>query len=321
MNPAISVNDTHKNPYLIEIVDGHGRAVRVVERTREGGFGTGDARWSPNGKMIAWLDPSGLNLERSDGSGRRLLVPARCAPRCNGTSYAWSPNGRVIAVSGADRQSNHLRLVDVATGAATEIAPVYRSRSYQLIGWSPNGRQLAFVLESFSGATGDSEWFVVANRDGSHERRLFTVEDPAHDTPVASWSPDSRSIGFTDDGMDLRDPKFGIVSVSTGRIRRVGGFTPADDPPVWSPDGRQLTVVRYVATSRYFVNTFNTSTGKLTKVGVGVFPIGWYANGTITTIGDRGLNTLLAIDTNNHSERRLFALPPPFQFSVIDPEP
>jgi hypothetical protein len=203
----------------------------------------------------------------------------------------------------------------------TEIAPVNRYTSYQLIGWSPNGRQLAFVLDSGSGATGYTGWLVVANPNGTHERRLFTLADAAHDTPVASWSPDSRSIGFTDDGMDLRDPKFGIVSVSTGRIRRVGGFTPADDPPVWSPDGRQLTVVRYVATSRYFVNTFNTSTGKLTKVGVGVFPIGWYADSTITTIGDIGLNTLFAINTTRRTERKLFALPRRLQFSLIDPEP
>jgi Tol biopolymer transport system component len=321
VNPTINVNDTHKNPILIEIVDARDRAVRVVERTREGGFGSGDARWSPNGKMIAWTDPNGLNVERSDGSDRRLLVPATCAPDCNGASYAWSPNSRVIALGGAGRLPNHLRIVDVATRAATEIAPVYRSRSYQLIGWSPNGRQLAFALESFSGATGDSEWLVVANADGSHERRLFTVGDPAHDTPVASWSPDSRSIAFTDDGRDPRDPNFAIVNVATGRIRRVGGLTPADDPPVWSPDGRQLTVVRYVAVSRYSVSTFNIATGKLTNVGVGVFPIGWYAANTITTMGGTGNNALVAINATNRTERKLFALPSPFQFSVIDPEP
>jgi Tol biopolymer transport system component len=227
----------------------------------------------------------------------------------------------VIAVAGAGRLPNHLRIVDVATGVATEIAPVNRSRWYQLIGWSPNGRQLAFVLESFSGATGDSEWLVVANANGTHERRLLTVRDPAHDTPVASWSPDSRSIAYTDDGRDPRDPNFAIVNVSTGRIRRVGGLTLGDDPPVWSPDGRQLTVVRYVAVSRYSVSTFNIATGKLTKVGVGVFPIGWYADNTITTMGGAGDNTLFAINATNRTERRLFALPPPFQFSVIDPEP
>jgi hypothetical protein len=43
-------------PILVEIVRATGKVVRVVERTRFGGMGSGHATWSPNGRMLAWFD-------------------------------------------------------------------------------------------------------------------------------------------------------------------------------------------------------------------------------------------------------------------------
>lgn len=103
-------------------------------------------------------------------------------------------------------------------------------------------------------------------------------------------------------------------------MHREGGFTPADSRPVWSPDGKQLTVVRYVATSPYSVNTFTIATGKLTKIGAGSVPIGWYSDGTITTIGG-GNNTFSAIDTVTGDERTLLTFPKPLMIDSIDPKP
>src|SRR5579862_8360841 len=65
----ISLYPNVKNPpILVEIVRPTGQVVRVVERTSFGEFGYGRATWSPNGKMLAWLDAHGLNVENSDGS-------------------------------------------------------------------------------------------------------------------------------------------------------------------------------------------------------------------------------------------------------------
>jgi len=80
---AKSVN----SPIVVEIVRPTGKVLRVVERTSYGGtgLGFGHATWSANGRMLAWFDAHGLNVENSDGTDERQLVayPTACAPQCH----------------------------------------------------------------------------------------------------------------------------------------------------------------------------------------------------------------------------------------------
>jgi Tol biopolymer transport system component len=316
------VSAPHKTQFVVEVVDGEGRVITVVDRAPTGGT----ARWSPDGRMIAWPDPAGVNVENSNGSDRRLLVAASttCAPECVGVSFAWSPDSKSIAVGGAGKQTNHLVTVDVATGATTDIAPVYRYTQYVVIGFSPNGRDLAFARDSGLAGTASccKAWLVVARADGSDERRLFSFADAIHDGPEdSSWSPDSNSIVFVDDGMDPRDPQLAIVDVSSGRVRPIRGLNNADSPPVWSPDSRRFTVVRYRPgpPPSYSVSTFNLASGKATTIGTGVLPSAWYPDGTITTLD--GTHLFRAINSATGAERTLFALPRSFGILYVDPAP
>jgi Tol biopolymer transport system component len=84
---------------------------------------------------------------------------------------------------------------------------------------------------------------LVARTNGRGARRMHKFDDPRHDTPYGSWSPDSRSIAFTSDGRDRGDPAFGIVDVPTGRLRRITTVHPLIVPPAWSSDSRRLAVI------------------------------------------------------------------------------
>ncbi|MGZ4416266.1 MAG: hypothetical protein ACXVRZ_18140 [Gaiellaceae bacterium] len=276
--------------------------------------------------MIAWLDPAGLNVENSDGSGRRLLIaPSKtCAPECIRMTFAWSPGSKSIAVGGAGRETNHLVTVDVATGAVTDTAPVYRYTQYFVIGFSPNGRELAFARDSGLAGTASccKSWLVVSRADGSDERRLFSFADAIHDGPEqSSWSRDSNSIAFAEDGRDSHDPPLAIVSVSTGRVRPFKGVEPVITPPVWSPDGSQFTVVRIGGGSprSYWISALQVASGKTATIGSGVLPIAWYPDGTITTLD--GTRQVRAIDTVTGAERTLFAFPRTFSILSLDPAP
>jgi hypothetical protein len=123
----------HKTHFVVEIVNGEGRLVRLVQRTRSAGA----VRWSPDGRMIAWLNSAGLSVENDDGSDQRLLVaaspPTSCGPVCVGMTFAWSKDSKAIVVGGAGRYTNRLVSVDVASGAETELAPVYRYTQYPVI--------------------------------------------------------------------------------------------------------------------------------------------------------------------------------------------
>lgn len=313
-----------KTHEVVEIVTGTGRVLRVVDHTPTAGV----ARWSPDGRTIAWTNSAGLYVENNDGSDRRLLVAAaaqgRCVSTCVGMTFAWSHDGESIAVGGVGEYTNRLVSVDVASGATTELEPVHRSTEYEVISFSPNGRELAFARDS--GVEGTAScckgWLVVAHANGSDERRLFSFADAIHDGPEdSSWSPNSNSIAFVDDGMDPRDPRLAVVDVSTGRVRSIPGLNNADSPPVWSPDGQRFTVVRVNTgpPTTYSVDIFNLTTGQATSVGSGVVPIAWYPDGTITTLV--GTRSVSAINSTTGAEQTLFALPRAYVIASVDPAP
>lgn len=85
VNSKVSASAPGAKPNSVEILNGYGRVLRVVAR----GVSLTDARWSPNGRMIAWLDARGLNVENADGSERRLLAAhsTHCV-RCDLTSMS-----------------------------------------------------------------------------------------------------------------------------------------------------------------------------------------------------------------------------------------
>jgi hypothetical protein len=322
-NPTVNVTKPGAKVEFLEIIDGRGRVVRRVEQGR---YGLVDARFSPNGKMIAWIDPRGLNVENTNGTRHRLLVAAapHCTTVCIGMSYAWAPDSDTIAVGGAGAQTNELLSVDVQTGIATRIAPVARFTEYQVIGYSPDGRQLAVDKQSGDAGTASccKSLLFVEHPDGTGQRLLFSFFDAIHDGPGdATWSPDGHELAFTEDGMDTRDPRFAVVDVATARVLRINGFIPADAPPIWSPDGSKLTVVRYVRQPIYTVSTFNLTTNTLTKIGLGDDPFAWYADGTILTIGGANGNILYSLNMAGGTQKPLVTIPKPLQFLTIEPAP
>ena len=322
-NPAVNATKPGAKAELVEMLDGRGRLLRVVEEGRDGLVG---ARFSPSGNQIAWIDPRGLNVENTNGTRHRLLVAAapHCAPICIGMSYAWEPNGDTIVVGGAGAQTNELLSVDVQSGIATRIAPVARFTEYQVIGYSPDGSQLAVDKQSGDeGAASCCKSLLIAEHpNGTGQRLLFSFFDAIHDGPGdATWSPDGHELAFTDDGMDTRDPHFAVVDVATAHVRSVNGFIPADDPPIWSPDGSKVTVVRYVQQPIYTVSTFNLATNALTKIGLGDVPVAWYPDGTILTVGGANGNILYRLSASGGLQHPIFTLPKPLQFLTVEPKP
>ena len=91
--------------------------------------------------------------------------------------------------------------------------------------WSPDGRLIAFASSRNSGG------IYVIHSDGSGLRRVF--RGPASNV---DWSPDGRQIAF-------QDRAIYVLGSNGGRPQRVlrgNGFS----LPAWSPNGRELAVVR-----------------------------------------------------------------------------
>ena len=119
----------------------------VLDLTRTSGVAERYPSWSPDGKTLAYMsDRSGeyqLVLRPADGSGEERTVTSL------GPGYRyrpiWSPDSkRIVFID----QTQTLRLVDVATGAVTELDRLHGWLHSALEGfhpsWSPDGRWLAY---------------------------------------------------------------------------------------------------------------------------------------------------------------------------------
>jgi Tol biopolymer transport system component len=200
-----------------------------------------------------------------DGSGLRLLAH-------HATGALWAPNGRRIAFAGnvAGSRTPRISILDLRTRTvhvlgtggsplawapdSTRLAFVRSLRvhviradggngrdvgHYQVARWSPDGRQLALVLQ------GDRSQLFVARGDGSHARRVAVV--PRAFLDEVAWSPDGRRLAVLVAG-GRGATSIRIVDVRSGaertlvRSRRLTGVSTLR----WSRDGRSLTYLSWL---------------------------------------------------------------------------
>jgi Tol biopolymer transport system component len=101
-------------------------------------------------------------------------------------------------------------------------------RVWSAVGWSPDGRQMAFVRVD---QTGDSA-LVVADADGRHEHVLATRQQPRHFLSMSTvgappvrpaWAPDGRTIALFE-LQDLETPLVFVDAVTgADSVRDSGG--------------------------------------------------------------------------------------------------
>jgi Tol biopolymer transport system component len=224
---------------IVEVVDTRGRQERLVQAPQ---LTLPSAEWSPDRSMLAWTTGRGIMVERGNGGERRLVFSqpgVRCLGLCVPLTFAWSPDSRRLLVGGAGRRTNRLLTISLNGGRTTDVVRPHADTEYQVIGWAPNGRQIAY--QRTSGTYGNDVELIVARPDGTHRRTLFTLQEPIHDSFEGAWSPDSRSIAFSTPNRAPHDPTLAIVNVATGAVHRLpGGW--GSQRPAWSSDSKRLAV-------------------------------------------------------------------------------
>lgn len=114
---------------------------------------------------------------------------------------------------------------------AQQTQPPAKAADDIFAGWSPDGKQIAFL----STRDGSSFDVYVVNVDGSQERNLSNSPTEDRD-PV--WSPDGKRIAFTSrrDG----NAEIYVVDVASGALVNLTHNPGEDGTPAWSPDGGQI---------------------------------------------------------------------------------
>jgi dipeptidyl aminopeptidase/acylaminoacyl peptidase len=235
-------------------------------------------RWQPDGQAIAFV-ASRAESGAAEGTPAKAQVwliraaggtPRKLTSLVNGVnSYQWSPDGsRLVVVSSSgpsdtakspsdvrhythagykfndtgwyDDKRQHLWVVNVATGASTQITSGqdWNDSDPQ---WSPDGTKLAFVSDRTGAAFDFSEntdvWVVDAT-GGS------PVKISDHELPDNSprWSPDGQTIAFLSPPSERAHTKIWLASSRGGGPSRqaVDGLDLIPTALRWSGDGKSL---------------------------------------------------------------------------------
>ena len=112
--------------------------------------------WSPDGREILFISEDGMEVMRSDGTGRRILRAGT-----GFSSAAWSPDGRRIAFVSSDDTRSRLLVMNADGSDPAPLLPD-DGGSDDAPSWSPTGDRL--VLVRSLGA--DVDVYVV-NSDGT----------------------------------------------------------------------------------------------------------------------------------------------------------
>lgn len=185
---------------------------------------------SPDGRLIAfdrWLNDEVWIMNR-DGSNPHFVTTGR-SPR-------FSPDGKRLAIGGAETELNRfdLDLVNVdGSGRRTLVSDAAR---WPQASWSPDGKQIAFV--GLTRRQLDFSNIKRVNADGTGETvvRVFG-EEPR-------WSPNGKWIEYTDNGNRALPTEIRLVRPSgpPERLGRVVVRMKTLDAygGTWSRDGRRL---------------------------------------------------------------------------------
>ena len=189
--------------------------------------GASHARFSPDGKFIAYASARGGNSAvwlKQVGSGEPFTNQGDLR---NATSPIWSPDGLQIAfLSQRDRKSGIWTMA--AFGGSPTLIKTLEAFSRELVGWSRDGK-IYFVM------LGNLYSLDVATQAVS----LTTKPDSA--TPQDrnfALSPDEERVAYT----DYRDGQSDIWIVPTrgGPPVRATNDKAEDSNPVWTPDSQRI---------------------------------------------------------------------------------
>lgn len=183
-------------------------------------------------------DLNGFHHAMLDGSGLHLDRPAAGDSLSATRQIALAPDGVGIIVS---RQFDGFAPPRFGLVAGDLMSREYRvirapkaGRSYLSPDWSPDGRQIAYIIEERTGDSRPAYRLAIAEPDGGGERVLFETTLALSDV---AFSPAGAWLALVMERQIYRiDRKGSDMSKLTDHL---GGAS----SPRWSPDGERISYV------------------------------------------------------------------------------
>ncbi|NES97704.1 MAG: hypothetical protein F6K32_21340 [Desertifilum sp. SIO1I2] len=189
--------------------------------------------WSPNSRQIAfWMGQyprQQLYTINAEGSQLRQLTQDPTQELYN-VAINWSPDSQKIAYTRiqpgmTSNQNQAIYAVDIHSGVSTQLT--HKLDFYDLVKWSPNGKQLAFVRGEF-------------NRQSIHTLTLANLQErhlaprlPLIGVAEVVWSADSQQLAFNFSESEYSS-LYAIAADGTG-LRRLSQRFESVYFPAWKP--------------------------------------------------------------------------------------
>jgi dipeptidyl aminopeptidase/acylaminoacyl peptidase len=192
---------------------------------------TSNARWSPDGKWLAFQgrvgDRHGLLLARPDGSGLTTLVEKMEGTNSplpgEGQDVTWSPDGKQIAFISSTPDE---RAAEASGDPMVITRYLYKPDAGEgMTRFNDNQRLHIFVVD-------------VATK------QVRQLTQGIYDEHSIDWSPDGKEILFASNHEPNQDEFFNYdifaLNVADSSIRRLTATEYNEYEPLWSPDGKHI---------------------------------------------------------------------------------
>jgi len=155
----------------------------------------------------------------------------------DGLSYAWTVDGRYVAISRA--VSGNLDLFVMRYAGSQQTAVVSSPAREDQPAWSPDSNRLVFVSDR-DRREGD---IYIVNRDGTGLTRL-TDDEMFESDPV--WSPDGEHIAFVvSTGLHDQIGNVFIIKTDGSNRQQLTDEATQKRKPTWSQDGSHVAFQSY----------------------------------------------------------------------------
>jgi dipeptidyl aminopeptidase/acylaminoacyl peptidase len=196
-----------------------------------------EARWSPDGRRVAYIAGGQLWVSDAEGGNRRQLTSLNGGA----TGPMWSPTGATIAFTSSVFPECTVDACNAALQKARDTNKVKAHIADQLLyrhwnAWDDGTRSHLFVVAADGGEP----------RDLIPGAKYDTPPPPFGGSEAYSFSPDGQEIAYTakDQGRNdatTTDLNIYLVPVSGGASTVITGANKgADQNPVYTPDGRYI---------------------------------------------------------------------------------
>jgi Tol biopolymer transport system component len=197
---------------------------------------------SPDGKLLAYSDPTGLYVRHVDG---RETHPVPVSPGFETLVESWFPDGIHLLVSKIEKDEGTSALWKLSIMGGS---PQMRCGEGESASLSPGGSQIVFVKHA---STGEEVWLMRS--DGSGARRIIRSGEDSFSR--AAWSPDRNHFVYARTktryyafrrAPDTQIEVFDLARGTSTLVRDSGprGVPRGGTAVAWLPDGSLLYPVR-----------------------------------------------------------------------------